>query len=160
MGANKKIVLICFAIAIVFEQTLSEQQSTLSETTFQRSCTGDADCFFHKPETRDQVFLACKEGKCQCQNTQLPPLDAANFRVRIVGEQCIVESSAPCGTSNGLTLVCDSGKDCVEGRCRSKEQIRSRKLKQSCHEDIDCQEGLKCKVSLTTFLPTSYCENP
>ncbi len=79
--------------------------------------------------------------------------------MRVLNDDCIVSYSAPCGTIDGITLLCErrkDGKTCIEGRCRSK--IRSNPKGFSCYEDIDCQEGLKCITSYEYFPFSSRCQ--
>lgn len=157
MSHFNRIVFLFAGLTVICQQSLSSAEIT-KHATFQRLCHHDFDCNFQNTYNNEQVFLTCNEGKCQCKNPQLPILDAANYPVRYFEEQCFVSSKAPCGTTNGLTLVCETGRDCVDGRCRSKSEIRAQPVGAYCNEDIDCQDGLKCKLRLESFLPTSYCE--
>lgn len=134
---------------------VADTDSTEATRTFERTCTNDYDCRYTNAKARDQVFLTCKQGKCQCRNPSYIIQDVANYPVRVLNEDCMVSFTAPCGTTDGITLVCEEGKTCIEGRCRS--EIRSRTKGFNCNEDIDCQEGLKCKVR-DVFPISSYCQ--
>lgn len=75
--------------------------------------------------------------------------------VEVVDGNCVASYNAPCGTDNGIKIVCASGKSCIEGRCRS--EIRSRAKNIWCNEDIDCQEGLKCVQDYGVFA-SAFCK--
>jgi len=117
-----------------------------SESAFNTDCsTSFFGCVFRNGIAQDSVDLACDGKKCVCRNPEHRMMDTALYNVELVGEECIAKGQAPCGTSNGITLGCESGRSCIEGRCRLvSEKLRSTPLGHSCREDIDCQEGLKC----------------
>ncbi|KAG4071885.1 hypothetical protein HA402_006046 [Bradysia odoriphaga] len=131
---------------------VTDTEATL---TFDRKCISDCDCHYKNAKARGQVYLTCKQGKCQCRNPSIPVQDAPTYPVRALNDDCVVRFNAPCGTTDGITIVCEKGKTCVEGRCRS--QIRSRTKYVFCDEDIDCEEGLKCIEKKVPPI-VSYCQ--
>ncbi len=165
MNCFRVTVLIFTVISILCAQRASSDEkakaantdSTEATLTFNKTCSNFYDCYLQHPKAGDRVYLACNEGKCQCGN---PPnifllQDTSIYPVRVSNDVCVARYTAPCGTANGITIVCEEGKTCVEDRCRS--QIRSRTNGFYCDEDIDCQEGLKC-TARDVFPPSSYCE--
>lgn len=128
--------------------------ATPATLTFKRTCTQHYDCNYRNAQTRSAVFLKCEQGICQCSNPPYIVQDVANYPVRVLNDDCMVRSAAPCGTTDGITLVCEKGRTCIEGRCRS--QIRSVIKNWACDEDIDCQEGLKCLYN-DSFPIVYYC---
>lgn len=136
---------------------VADTNSTETTLKFERNCVNDRDCHYENEKARGQVHLTCKEGTCQCQNPSVPVQDVPNYSVRVLNNECVVRSNAPCGTTNGITLECEDGKFCIEGRCRS--QIRTRAKYFLCDEDIDCEEGLKCIEKKVPPI-VSYCRDP
>lgn len=145
--------MLFFAILITTTIVGLNAQTTLPD--FSRNCVNHNDCdFSHSGMT--PVFLKCSAGKCQCKNSPYQVMDIAWYTVRIVNNECVVKYNAPCGLSNGLKLVCDTGKSCIQNRCRSGEHIQP--LNHSCDEDIDCQIGLQCKTQAGSFPISKYCQ--
>jgi hypothetical protein len=125
---------------------------------FGRSCRYDGDCTFESRESRGSVFLPCEGGKCQCKEPVNKPMDVAFYGVSADANGCNVEGSAPCGTSNGITLSCASGRSCTKGRCRSPSEIGKTPENHSCNDDIDCKSGLKCVARQGGFPISLHCK--
>jgi len=148
-----KWVLVC---VVVIAGLSSSGAEGAGSTKFDRECKYDGDCNFVNSQASDTVFLPCEQRKCVCQEPEYKMMDVAFYSVSLVGENCVVKGNAPCGTSKGLTLNCQSGRTCVEGRCRAPGEIKSTPVNHACSETIDCQEGLICK-SNNHFPFSSYC---
>ncbi|KAG4076307.1 hypothetical protein HA402_001602 [Bradysia odoriphaga] len=148
---------ILFAILTVVIVGLNAETTASSKRVraFSRNCVSDSDCeFSHSGMT--PVFLKCNSGKCQCENSSNMVMDVAWYTVRIVENECAVNYNAPCGYSNGLRLVCDTGKRCIQRRCRPGTRVQP--LNYSCDEDIDCQSGLTCKQRENSFPASKSCQ--
>lgn len=153
MANFKEIILFCVVVTL---SCYAENVQDTVEAPFHRTCNSSYDCNFEN--AKSTVFLSCYDGNCLCQNLPYPVLDVAHYPVRISQGKCFVSYNAPCGTSNGLTLFCESGKECIEDRCRTPSNLRSRPLGYLCDEDIDCQNGLKCLFQEHSFPLVSRCE--
>ncbi len=160
MGCFRGSVLILAVLNVLCTQCMSSGvtakvgDSTEATLTFERTCINDNDCDYEILNVRDRVFLACKEGKCQCRNPSnyLLHQDIPLYSVRVLNDECVASDNVPCGTSDGIKLVCEDGRTCIEGRCRRPSQIRSSAKGFYCDEDIDCQEGLKCVLTFYNFV--------
>jgi len=153
---RSQYLFIFYLIAVAFGLNDFATATTVP-TSFNRPCARDGDCSFRNTQARNSVFLVCTSGKCVCRNPSQKKKDVALYDVALTDGTCVVKGRAPCGATNGVNLSCDTGRSCIEGRCRSNAEIKSTPLNYSCYETIDCQENLICKKSDKRFPIMYYC---
>ena len=149
------------------------KQSILSSplTSWNRSCYSHDDCYFQNPIIEDIVYLLCESGKCSCKtrihigNTTIPDWSLhtnSSTTSSQTERECLISQSGPCGKDRGLELKCQAGVECIEGRCRDpRTGVRRIPQGQLCHESIECQIGLECKLlKQFSFYTESYCVQP
>jgi hypothetical protein len=134
-----------------------------------RSCQSQDECIFQNKVIDTPVYLTCSPefGSCVCKTRVSIAIGGGDGNIADWGLEptaegdCLISQSGPCGQDQdqGLELKCQAGLQCLEGRCRDPlTGIRRIPRGQLCHENIECQEGLICKVlKVFSFYTESYC---
>jgi len=114
-----------------------------------RTCQTSDDCYFSNSIIEDLVYLTCEGGTCQGQSrVSIGTDNRPDWSLTVTdSSQCLISESGPCGTDRGLELSCQPGYECLEGRCRDPVKgVRRIPEGGLCHESIECQVGLECRV--------------
>lgn len=122
-----------------------QSDATTNQGEVQSDCLKPGQCEYMN-SVDSQMLISCN-GKCTCLSSH-QVMDKASWEVSWDGKLCNIGQYGPCGPSldNTMFMGCQDELQCIQGRCRNPASLGSTLNGGPCYDNIDCKNGLVCKL--------------